>query len=106
MTIRYNGSGTAYYRCLRQMDKGKTVCDQPYIRADEIEAAVLDRVRMDVEAVVRWDETPDFQRTMRRLLSMQTDDPHITKQLLAKLVRCVSIHRHKVTIQYRFREHP
>jgi site-specific DNA recombinase len=48
MTIRYNGSGTPYYRCLRQMDHGRGFCDQSYVRADEVESVVLEQVRMDV----------------------------------------------------------
>ncbi|MCF8564882.1 recombinase family protein [Alicyclobacillus tolerans] len=55
MTIRYNGSGTAYYRCLRQMELGRDVCDQPYVRADEVETAVLQRVQMDAAAVFQFD---------------------------------------------------
>lgn len=55
MTIRYNGSGTPYYRCLRQMDLGRSFCDQPYVRADEVESAVLDRVRMDVANTFQFD---------------------------------------------------
>lgn len=56
MTIKYNGRKTAYYRCIGQADKGKTYCNQRYLRADEIEVAVLDRVRADVIAALRWDK--------------------------------------------------
>lgn len=49
MTIKYNGRGTAYYRCIGQTDKGKTYCDQKYIRAADVEATVLQRLRFDVE---------------------------------------------------------
>jgi site-specific DNA recombinase len=55
MTIRYNGSGKAYYRCLLQMDHGRGFCNQPYVPADEVESVVLQRVRMDVADAFDFD---------------------------------------------------
>ncbi|WAH38153.1 recombinase family protein [Alicyclobacillus dauci] len=48
MTITYNRAGTAYYRCLRQGDAGRATCNSGYIRALDLERAVLYQVRADL----------------------------------------------------------
>ncbi|MCY0876564.1 MAG: recombinase family protein [Firmicutes bacterium] len=52
MTIKYNGHGTAYYHCLGQKEKGKAFCQQRYWRADALEAAVLQAVKVAIADVV------------------------------------------------------
>lgn len=56
MTIKYNGRGTAYYRCIGQTDKGKSFCDQKYIRAEDIVTTVLQRLKFDVEQSLVMDD--------------------------------------------------
>ncbi|MCL6599897.1 MAG: recombinase family protein [Alicyclobacillus macrosporangiidus] len=56
MTIKYNGRGTPYYRCVGQADKGRSFCGQRYIRAQDVEEAVLRRVKEDIAEVLRLDQ--------------------------------------------------
>lgn len=51
MVVKYNTGGTRYYRCVGQADRGRVFCDQPFLRADEVEMAVLERVRADVDVL-------------------------------------------------------
>ncbi|GMA56455.1 hypothetical protein GCM10025858_09580 [Alicyclobacillus sacchari] len=43
-----NGHHTLYYRCARQAEFGRVACTAPYVRADDLEQAVLQRIREDV----------------------------------------------------------
>jgi site-specific DNA recombinase len=52
MTIKYNSRGTRYYRCVGQMNRGKTLCDQRYLPADEVETAVLSRISADATPIL------------------------------------------------------
>lgn len=47
LTVRYNTVGTRYYRCVAQSDKGRSFCQQPFLRADELESLVLTQFRED-----------------------------------------------------------
>lgn len=48
MIVKYNSRGHRYYRCVRQADSGRATCRQPFLRADEVETVVLERIRTDV----------------------------------------------------------
>lgn len=48
MNTKHNGRGTRYYRCRLRYTKGYTLCDQGYVRADEIEEAIVQQLRMDI----------------------------------------------------------
>lgn len=52
MIVKYNSRHTAYYRCCRQAESGRTVCDMPYLRCVAVEHVVLDRVCRDVLTVL------------------------------------------------------
>ncbi len=65
MTVTYNGACTPYYRCIRQRDSGKAACDSGYARADDLERAVLNRVRVDIEDALRFDSISIPNRATR-----------------------------------------
>ncbi|MCL6454900.1 MAG: recombinase family protein [Alicyclobacillus sp.] len=74
MTVHANARGVRYYRCVAQADRGRSVCHQPFLPADGVEAAVLERVRADVLAAgdalgwaVRFDPLEPLQAARRRL---------------------------------------
>ena len=79
MTTKYNGRGTRYYRCARKFSRGQSVCDQAYIRADEIEPFVLDRVRSDVMNHLNEEKL----RQMSSDHSRPKDDPSTRLQSVA-----------------------
>ncbi|GMA65304.1 recombinase family protein [Alicyclobacillus fastidiosus] len=54
MVVHYNTRGTRYYRCASQAERGRGFCNQPFIRADDVEALILDRVRADVADVLQF----------------------------------------------------
>jgi site-specific DNA recombinase len=83
MVVKYNGRGTRYYRCLRQADCGRKACSQPFLRADEVEAAVLERVRADVSDVFEFD-TIDMVRDPLEEMNAQLQE--IERQI-EKLVK-------------------
>jgi site-specific DNA recombinase len=56
MTIKYNGRGTPYYRCIGQANKGRSSCGQTYIRAEDVEEAVLRRVRADISEILQLEQ--------------------------------------------------
>jgi site-specific DNA recombinase len=83
MGVKYNGRGTRYYRCLKQADRGRKVCNQPFLRAAEVEAAVLERVRADVSDVFDFDAI-DMVRDPTEEMSTQLQE--IERQI-EKLVK-------------------
>jgi hypothetical protein len=83
MGVKYNGRGTRYYRCLKQSDRGRKVCNQPFLRAAEVEAAVLERVRADVSDVFDFDAI-DMVRDPTEEMSTQLQE--IERQI-EKLVK-------------------
>jgi DNA invertase Pin-like site-specific DNA recombinase len=56
MTIKYNGWGTSYYRCIGQANKGRSFCGQGYIRAEDVEEAVLRRVKEDIAEILQLEQ--------------------------------------------------
>ncbi|KRW92890.1 hypothetical protein SD51_01005 [Alicyclobacillus tengchongensis] len=48
LVTKENGRHTLYYRCARQAEYGRSACNAPYVRADDLEQAVIQRVREDV----------------------------------------------------------
>ncbi|MFB5188884.1 recombinase family protein [Alicyclobacillus fastidiosus] len=56
MTLTYNGAGTAYYRCQRRRDLGRSACDCGHVRAQDLEREVLARVREDVLDTIQYDQ--------------------------------------------------
>lgn len=54
MVVHYNTRGTRYYRCTRQAEHGRGYCEQPFIRADDVEELLLNRVRTDVVDVLQF----------------------------------------------------
>jgi len=58
MRIKYNGRGTAYYRCVKQEANGRHACAQGYLRADEVEEAVLANVRVELDRLLEVVELP------------------------------------------------
>lgn len=55
MVVHYNTRGVRYYRCTSQAERGREFCNQPFLRADDVEALILDRVRADVAHVLKFD---------------------------------------------------
>lgn len=60
MTVKYSGKKVAYYRCGRQAESGRSVCDAPYVRCDRVEEVILSQIRSDIE------RTLDFTKTVIR----------------------------------------
>lgn len=56
MSVKYNGVGTPYYRCNGRRERGEDFCAQRYLRADDIEACVLARVKADVTEALSFDD--------------------------------------------------
>lgn len=54
MVVHYNTKGTRYYRCTRQAERGRGYCDQSFIRADDVEELLLNRVRADIADVLQF----------------------------------------------------
>lgn len=75
MTVKYNGRGTAYYRCLGQGEKGKSFCAQGYIRASQVEEAVLARLRQDLRAGLSFAnvQAPANHRPIAHLARIQEE---------------------------------
>ncbi|MHB1627439.1 MAG: recombinase family protein [Bacilli bacterium] len=48
MNTKHNDRGTRYYRCRTRYTCGTDLCDQKYLRANDVEQFVLERVRGDV----------------------------------------------------------
>ncbi|QQE77749.1 recombinase family protein [Alicyclobacillus sp. SO9] len=55
MTINYNPAGTAYYRCIRKRESGQAACNSGYIRAHDLEQAVLSSIRTEVLEAIQYE---------------------------------------------------
>ncbi|WAH38156.1 recombinase family protein [Alicyclobacillus dauci] len=79
MAVKYNGHGTPYYRCVGQMDKGRTFCKQKFLRADAVEEAILCQVRNDVSKVLCFDDVVEPRKRDGRVYLREVDR-EITQQ--------------------------
>ncbi|GMA65316.1 recombinase family protein [Alicyclobacillus fastidiosus] len=88
MTVTYNGAGTAYYRCLRRRDLGKSACDCGHVRAKDLEREVFARVRQDVLEALEFDqlvipkEQDEVNKTQLRALETQLEKQIEKSQML------------------------
>lgn len=55
MSVKHNHIGVVYYACSGKMTRGKHYCDQRFLRALDLEAVVLERLRTDVQAALDID---------------------------------------------------
>jgi site-specific DNA recombinase len=81
MTIKYNGHGSAYYRCIRQMNQGRSTCGARYLRADDVEQAVLLHVRAELWRVFEWQSGCDPADVRRMLAQSAEVDRRIEREL-------------------------
>lgn len=84
MTIKYNGHGTPYYRCIGQANKGRSFCAQRYIRAQDVEDAVLRRVREDIVDVIQLEQVSLTYHPSQELDVRQSDVEHQMEAQLRK----------------------
>lgn len=105
MKLKIGGKGVAYYRCAAR-NGARAGCQQPYLRADAVEAAVTVALLRDLDIAVaaNADALPSELREEVECLHNQAE-PAI--ELLAALVQRVDVRSsaapYSLLVTYRFR---
>ncbi|QSO52261.1 recombinase family protein [Alicyclobacillus curvatus] len=81
MIVKYNNRGDRYYRCVRQADSGRTLCSQPFLRADEVERILLLRIRSDVLQPYLIDRLSKQLSVADSAHQLHTELAHVQQQL-------------------------
>lgn len=89
MTITYNRSGIAYYRCTKKKECKKSIGYSKYLRALDLEQLVLMQLRSDILAALEFNgfEIPHFVESKKEIeIKDRKKSPHYDLSVLQEFV--------------------
>lgn len=85
MTVKHNHLGYVYYVCSGKLTRGNHYCNQRFLRVLDLETAVLDRLRADVQAAINMDSIHIVQNMPAK--STKQDLYKVNQQIEREMVR-------------------